>query len=113
VSVPADPPAGRPGEDPPAGLAAQRTALAWTRTALGYAVCVLLCSRLAGTAAPLVLAAGGGAVAGLAALARARLRRAAAAVAAGRPVGSPTSVAAAAALTSALGAVAAFLIIGR
>jgi uncharacterized membrane protein YidH (DUF202 family) len=93
---------------PPPGVAAERTVLAWNRTTLAYAACVLLCMRLAAASLPLtgvVAGAGAAATAGLAATGASRHRRTRAA--------APLATATAAGLTVLLAAAAGLLICAR
>jgi hypothetical protein len=87
---------------PPPGVAAERTVLAWNRTTLAYAACVLLCVRLAAGSLPLaltVVGAGATGLTGLATATRSRYRRVHADAASGRLVAAPAAVTTAAALS--------------
>jgi uncharacterized membrane protein YidH (DUF202 family) len=100
--------------DPPPTLPAERTALAWTRTALAYGAVVLLGTRLATDPARLAVAVVAGGAAGAVALATVgavRHRRAEAALATARPVAAPAATATAAALAVLLGLAAAALVL--
>jgi uncharacterized membrane protein YidH (DUF202 family) len=95
----------------PPGVAPERTALAWSRTVLSYAACVLLGLRLARGSVVLLVAvglAGGAAVTVLGVAARGRQRRLRA-----RPGPAPALPALAAGLTVALGLAAAALVVLR
>jgi uncharacterized membrane protein YidH (DUF202 family) len=101
----------------PAGsVPAERTVLAWSRTAAAYGVCALICLRLAAGSTSLVLAVGVGGAAGIGAvgmIARSRWRSARAAAEAGRPVAAPGAAAGLAALVAGLGLAAAVLVATR
>ncbi|HYT10078.1 MAG TPA: DUF202 domain-containing protein [Mycobacteriales bacterium] len=102
--------------DPPPTVPAERTVLAWVRTALAYGVCALLCARLVAGSTSLALAVvllGALATTAVAGIASSRYRRARADAAAGRPVAAPLATATAAALTALLGLAAAVLVVVR
>jgi len=101
---------------PPPGVAAERTVLAWNRTALAYAACVLLSVRLAADSLPLALTVvglGGGGLAALATAARSRYRRIWPDMLAEGPVAAPAALGTAATLVVLLGVGATMLILAR
>lgn len=110
---------GRPDEAHPGGARtapAERTVLAWSRTAAAYGVVGLLLLRLAAGSVPLLLGVAAGVAAGTGAIglvARSRWRLARAAAEAGRPLPAVGAAITLAGAVAALGLAAAVLVLFR